>query len=88
MKIDVPGTVSFTMNMPESEEPIGRWLERNNVTIEISCQLGRYIVVMAWKKLIRFSDADGEHSENFHVTRTGTSLVETIQACVKATKLT
>jgi hypothetical protein len=86
--VNIKGPVSFKITLPESDEPIGRWLERHSVTIQISCQIGRYFVTMDWKKLLSFSDADGEHSENFSVTRTGSSLVETIQACAKATKLT
>lgn len=56
----------YKISLPFSNEDFGRWLEENNATIEISCQLGTYHVLINRHRL----DAHKE-TGNLSVTRSG-----------------
>jgi len=77
----------FTIQLPESKDPLGKWMERNNVHLDVSCMLGRFHVTLSWKKLHSYSDDKGEHSETWSLTRMGEELPTTLQEAIKATGL-
>ncbi len=57
---------SYTILLPISGETLGKWLEENNATIEISCQLGTYHVRINRHRLDSYKDVG-----NVSVTRSG-----------------
>lgn len=57
---------SYTILLPVSGEDFGKWLEDNNATIEISCQLGTYHVCINRHRLDSYKDVG-----NTSVTRSG-----------------
>jgi len=57
---------SYTILLPVSGEDFGKWLEDNNATIEISCQLGTYHVCINRHRLDGYKDTG-----SISVTRSG-----------------
>ncbi len=57
------------MQMPVSEDALGRWLEDNNSELSIQCTLGIYAVTVSWGKLHAYSDERGAHRETWRVSR-------------------
>lgn len=61
--------LNFRLNLPVSENAIGRWMEDNGAEISLSCSLGTFTARVSTKKLISYGDETGEHSEHRRVTR-------------------
>lgn len=64
-----PASFSFTINLPQSDSRLGRWMEANGACIETSCSLGTFDVTVSMKKLHSYSDAEGERAEHRSVSR-------------------
>lgn len=60
---------SFTVeipNFPESDLPLGQWMDRNGAELSLSCTLGTFHAQVSWGILHSYSDG-GEHRETFLV---------------------
>ena len=65
-----PPIATYRIKLHESGEDLGKWLERNNAHIEISCQLGKYHIHVT-------KNYPGGHAEvrNTSVTRHSTIVI-------------
>jgi len=61
-------------------DKFGQWMEQHGASIELTVMFGTYHATVAWKKLFSYSDAEGEHSEHRHVSRSGKTAAEAIEA--------
>lgn len=77
-------TKTFTIQLPVAVDDLGRWLEANSATLSIQCMMGEYHVAVSKKRLLSYSDALGEHSQHWSLTRYGRDLLQTLEAALRA----
>jgi len=68
--------IELTISLPASDDDFGRWMERHGAALTLSCDLGTYTASIGMKLLISYSDATGEHSEHWEVSRHSKSAAE------------
>lgn len=77
----------LTLNLPVSEEALGRWLESRNARIEVDCALGRYRVAITCHSLQSYreeGDVSFRRAADFEVTVYSTSFNEAMAAAMRA----
>ena len=79
-----PPLATFTIKLPVAADDLGRWLEAHGACITIHCMLGEYHVRVGQKKLHSYSDALGEHSEHWEVTRYNRDLMVALEGALRA----
>lgn len=52
----------FTITLPTSNDPFGKWLEENGAEIGILCSLGKFLVTVSWCKVHPSGDQFGSWS--------------------------
>ena len=81
---------TFTIKLPEAKETVGRWLEENNITIEISSALGKYTVTACRQLDVTYREngaVSREQRSVLRVTVYGEELNEAIsKACAEVLK--
>lgn len=77
-------TQTYTITLPLSEMPIGKWLETHGGEISISCMMAIFHVRVNWKKLHTYSDDKGCHSENWSVSRHDQDLAKALKLATEA----
>lgn len=73
----------FTIALPAPPDDFARWLEQHNGSVEISYALGSYQVNVGWRKVHSYSSVNGGHFEQWHITREGPTLPETLSRAMQ-----
>lgn len=63
-------------------DAFGRWMEEHGASIELTVMFGTYHATVSWKKLVSFSDSEGEHSIHRHLSRSGQTAQEAIASAM------
>lgn len=76
--------VTLTIKLPVAADDLGRWLDAHGACITIQCMLGKYHVCVGRKKVISYSDASGQHSEHWGVSRYDADLMVALEGALRA----
>mgnify|MGYP003428596160 CR=1 FL=1 len=76
--------IQYTLKLPVAADDLGRWLEEHGGCITIACMLGTYHVTIGQKKVLSYSDADGQHYEAWEVSRYSRNMMEALEEALRA----
>lgn len=75
---------TFTITLPTSSDPFGKWLEENGGRVSIGCSLGNFDVEVTWCKVHSYSDDRGVHRETWTLSRSHKVLPEAFRLAMEA----